>query len=113
MYERYEPVPERHEMVLETTHSSGAEEWYCPTCGRRMLVNWEPKFKKIVLEAGDDSASHAGSKGGLQMGSLQIAPVDDATSQEEPETLVEDPRLAPWVAWLEEVDFDSLWNAEV
>src|SRR5215207_533686 len=62
---------QRHEMVLETTHPSGAEEWYCPTCGRRFLLNWPPAYKKIVLNTGDELASHSGGKGGLQMSKLQ------------------------------------------
>src|SRR5689334_20094557 len=52
-----------HEMVLETTHSSGAEEWYCPTCGRRLLLRWPPAYEKIVLVPGDEYAAHSGSKG--------------------------------------------------
>ncbi len=64
---------ERHEMALEATHPSGAEEWYCLTCGRRVLMQWPPNYKKIVLEAGDDYAIHAGGKGGLQMGALQVS----------------------------------------
>ena len=63
---------ERHEMVLETTHSSGAEEWNCPTCGRRFLLNMPPDYKKIILNAGDEFAIHSGSKGGLRMGSINI-----------------------------------------
>ena len=62
---------QKHEMVLEITHPSGAEEWYCPTCGRRFLLNWPPAYKKIVLNAGDKLASHSGGKGGLQMRQLQ------------------------------------------
>jgi len=61
-----------HEMQLETTHSSGAEEWYCPTCGRRFLLNMPPDYRKIVLDAGDEYAIHSGSKGGLKMGSIQV-----------------------------------------
>ena len=63
---------QKHEMVLETTHSSGAEEWNCPTCGRRLLIHWEPTFKKVVLHAGDEFSIHSGGKGGLGMGSIQI-----------------------------------------
>ena len=104
---------QKHEMVLEKTHSSGEEEWHCPACGRRMLINWQPQFKKIVLEAGDDYAMHSATKGLLPT-EPQVTPVDGATQHAEPEALVEeDPRLAPWLAWLEEVDFDNLWNAEL
>jgi hypothetical protein len=101
-----------HEMVLEKTHPSGAEEWYCPTCGRRMTITWEP-WKKIVLEPGDHYVAHSASKAGLQMGSLRVTSVDDIAPQAEPDATVEEARLAPWLVWLEEVDFDSLWNSEV
>ena len=103
---------QQHEMVLEKTYPSGADEWYCPTCGRRLLMDYEPTFKKKVLETGDEYAIHSGGKGGLRMGSMLAMPVDDSIS-EEPMTPIEDPRLAPWVAWLDEVGFESLWNDEV
>ena len=62
----------RHEMVLETTHPSGAEEWYCPTCGRRFMLTWPPEYKKIVLSAGDEMASHSGGKSGLRISQFQV-----------------------------------------
>ncbi len=58
---------EQHEMILEESHPSGADEWYCPTCGRRLLMNYGPEFKKTVLEAGDEYAVHSGGKGGVRM----------------------------------------------
>ena len=99
---------QRHEMILETTHSSGAEEWSCPSCGRRMAITWHP-WKKIVLEQGDMYAAHSASKGGLQIGPLQISNVseDHATTNE---SLSDDPYLAPWQRWLDQVDSDNLWN---
>lgn len=64
--------PQQHEMVLEVTHSSGAEEWNCPTCGRRLLISWEPNFKKTVIEVGDEFSIHSGAKGGLSMRSIDV-----------------------------------------
>ena len=61
-----------HEMVLETTHPSGEEEWNCPRCGRRFLLNMPPAYRKIIINVGDELAIHTGSKGGLRMGSVQI-----------------------------------------
>lgn len=101
---------QRHEMVLGTTHPSGAEEWNCPTCGRRLLISWEPKFKRTVLEVGDEYASHSGGKGGLQMGSMQVTRADNLISEDEPLVSMDDPRLTPWTAWLNEVGFENLWN---
>ena len=63
---------QNHEMELETRHESGAEEWYCPICGRRFLLNMYPDYRKIILDAGDESAIHSGSKGGLRMESIKV-----------------------------------------
>ena len=103
---------QRHEMVLEKTHLSGAEEWYCPTCGRRMTITWQP-WKKIILEPGDIYAAHSGSKGGLGVGPLQITQDNGDGSPAATEPSAEDPYLAPWLRWLDEVDSDDLWNREV
>lgn len=103
---------QQHEMVLEKTHPSGADEWFCPSCGRRLLMDYGPKFKKTILEAGDEYAVHSGAKGGLQMGSIQVVPVSDPPAAEESIVSIEDPSLAPWVAWLDKVDFESRWKDE-
>jgi len=59
-----------HNMALTGEHE-GTEEWCCSTCGRRLLVEWEP-FRKVTLEPGDENAGHAVSKGGLRIGSIEI-----------------------------------------
>jgi len=69
---------QKHEMVLEITHPTGAEEWYCPTCGRRLLLSWPPAYKKIILDAGNELASHSGGKGGLRVGQIQKTEADDS-----------------------------------
>ncbi len=86
-----------HEMVLEKVDSAGIEEWYCPTCGRRFLLQWPPDFKKVILEAGDENATHSGGKG--------RAPVRIPLADSE-----KDPTLLPWLEWIEQVDFESLWG---
>ncbi len=101
----------RHEMILETTHASGAEEWYCPTCGRRMTITWQP-WKKIILEPGDIYAAHGGSKGILSIGPLMINPVNEPGLLSEATPPVEDPYLAPWARWLDGTNWDDLWNHE-
>jgi hypothetical protein len=65
-------------MVLTGRAESGAEEWACPTCGRRMLLRWPPDYEKLVLEHGDDSAIHVGGKGGLRVGQAVVAPASGA-----------------------------------
>lgn len=74
---------EKHEMVLQATHSSGAEEWYCPTCERRFLLSMPPDYKKVILNVGDEAAIHSGSKGGLRMGSIQIVKPEEPSLPKE------------------------------
>ena len=102
---------QRHEMVLEKTYPSGAEDWYCPACGRRMSITWQP-WRKIVLEPGDIHAAHSGSKGGLQMGPLQIRQGEDNVGAATDGSL-QDPYLAPWLRWLDQLDSDDLWSKDV
>jgi hypothetical protein len=102
---------QRHEMVLETTHPSGAEEWYCPTCGRRMTITWQP-WKKVILEPGDLHAAHGGSKGILNIGPLQLNLGNEYGSLSAAEPPFEDPYLEPWVRWLDKMNWDDLWNEE-
>lgn len=92
-----------HEMHLKNTHSSGAEEWYCSICSRRFLIQWEPQFKRIVIESGDEYAAHSGGKGGLQTGSPRV-------DQDDEPVLSEDLRNALNEA-LEDIDFDDWSNS--
>jgi len=102
---------QHHEMILELTHASGAEEWACPTCGRRMAINWHP-WKKIVLEQGDMYAAHSASKGGLRLG-IGITPGNEVDQPSPTEVSTDDPYLAPWIQWLDEVDLlDDLGNGD-
>src|SRR5690349_7691125 len=66
------PVAATHTMTLVGQAESGAEEWACPSCGRRMLLRWPPNYQKLVLDEGDESAVHVGGKGGLQMSSVGV-----------------------------------------
>jgi hypothetical protein len=102
---------QKHEMILDKTHSSGAEEWYCPSCQRRLAITWHP-WKKIVLEPGDNQAVHGGSKGGLQLNASQINPENKEDHPSATGSLDEDPYLDPWRRWLEKKDSDDFWNEE-
>ncbi|MEU4096971.1 hypothetical protein [Streptomyces sp. NPDC026673] len=68
-------MSEIHEMRLAETRSSGAEEWYCPVCRRRILLQWPPRYELLVLERGDESVVHAGGKGGASIAGTEL-PVD-------------------------------------
>jgi len=74
----------RHEMQFKTNYASGAELWYCPTCGRQFLLSYPPNYQKIILEPGDESAMHSGGTGGLSMGQLHST---DAKALELPENI--------------------------
>ncbi len=71
---------EQHQMELVETHDTGAEEWHCPQCQRRFVVQWPPQYKKIILEAGDEYAIHGGGKGGIIMQSPEITASTDDSS---------------------------------
>jgi hypothetical protein len=98
-----QPQQEQHEMHLVKTHDTGAEEWHCPTCGRRFLLYWPPDYRKEIIEAGDEFAIHTGGKGGLQLSDphLQDRPAPQPEFDPTPEPDVE---LSPELrAALEEV----------
>lgn len=54
----------QHRMERAGAHASGAEEWACPTCGRRLLVQAHPTLAMAVLAPGDARAGHYGGIGG-------------------------------------------------
>ncbi len=82
-----------HKMVLAKTYTSGAEEWYCPTCGRRFIVQWAPEYQKAILELGDESVIHNTGKGAMIISQKQS-----------------DPWLSPWLDWLDRSNFESRWE---
>ena len=87
---------ETHQMEHRRTHASGAEEWHCTACARHFVVRWPPRYKKIVLHAGDEDALHTGEKGGLQ---LSAKPAGGDTPQ---------PGLSStWLSAFDDLDFDE------
>ena len=93
-----------HRMVLDKSYPSGAEEWYCPTCERRFVMQWPPKYKRIVLNNGDENANHSGGKGGLKIGVGQIQP-----SEESAPPIEEDLPLDRWKSWLDSEETGKWW----
>jgi len=85
----------QHEMVLESIHPSGAEEWLCPECGRRFVAQWEPQFKRVILVEGQDRVIHKG-----QAINQLIDGNSNLSSEEEGLQDV-------WKEWLDKLDFDS------
>jgi hypothetical protein len=100
----------KHEMIFAGTLPSGAEEWSCPICGRRTLIHWEPEFKRTVLEAGDNLAIHSAVKADPPIASLPADATGSPAQANRTQPTHEDPRLAPWIDWLNQVDFENLWN---
>ncbi len=99
----------QHQMVVKNTFPSGAQEWYCPTCGRHFIIQWPPNYKRIILDEGDEQAAHAGGTDGLVMGPPDILPAEPERdpmlnngSKEEPgdSSDLDDPYLSPWSRWL-------------
>lgn len=109
-----------HLMVLKHTHPDGAEEWVCPECGRRILVEWPPAFRKVVLEEGDVNVAHSGSKGGLHLSAQEIfdpswdtEEVPANTTENDGEVEIEIDRLDPWVQWMDAIGFEDLWKDDM
>ncbi|MEU7855674.1 hypothetical protein [Nonomuraea sp. NPDC049141] len=63
-----------HEMVMVGVSDSGTEEWLCPECGRRTLMRWQPDYEKVVLDVGDELATHFGGRGGAHMPTGKVNP---------------------------------------
>lgn len=74
---------EQHTMHLQKTYPTGAEEWDCPICNRRILMQWYPSHKRIILEAGNQYTVHNGQKGGLQIHASQIAETEEQIISDE------------------------------
>lgn len=88
---------EQHQMHLDKEHPSGFEEWYCPVCGRRLLMKWPPDYEKVVLQPGDEGALHSAGKGGLNFRSAQV------TDEPEEEAEIPEEHLAPWIEGLKKL----------
>lgn len=101
---------ERHEMELVDTYPDGAEEWFCPVCYRRFILQWPPNYKRVILEAGDENAVHSGGKNGARMetdrGGLQTG-----RSHEYEDEYDGNPGLSPiFLAAIDELDFSPLFD---
>lgn len=68
-------MPEDHVMIMDY-EQEGTEEWYCPQCGYRLRIEWNP-WKREVLIPGNDSVVHRGGKGGLTIGRVSVEPKEE------------------------------------
>jgi hypothetical protein len=129
MYEQ-----QTHQMHLEKTHPSGAEEWACSICGRRFLMQWPPAYSRTILEPGDEYATHSGSKSEmLNLGTLDVtegaqtpdidelflppaldiqesldgstdSPISSSFEATEDRATPLTDELRPWIKWLDKTD---------
>ena len=89
-----------HEMVLEMKHASGMQGWYCPSCGRRILLLVPPNNEMVIVEPGDNYATHSGSTGGLRIGSVRVA------ERNEEHYEISEESLRPWIKAIESLNLD-------
>lgn len=101
-----------HTMDLFREHE-GTEEWLCPECGRHLLVNWNPKFKRTILEAGDQSVGHSGFKNSIKVEDLVDSQINGVFPGCEAVIPVDESRLIPWTSWMEQSNYSNLWNSGV
>jgi hypothetical protein len=86
---------ESHDMRLETIHPSGAEEWLCPECGRRFVAQWEPKFRRVILEQGQNNIVHQGQAINL-LDDISVKPAESDSGLQD-----------VWKELLDKLDFNS------
>ena len=109
-----------HEMQFERFHSSGAQEWLCPACGRRLLMQCSPSFDMQVLVPGNTNAFHTGGKidqaprpfttSDRAEFELNDLPGIDRSNVDAPLSL---DMLRPWFKWASEAGIDDLWNQAI
>lgn len=93
-----------HAMALVRAFESGAEEWHCPECGRRFVMQWPPHYKRIILDAGDEMALHSASKGGLHINAALAGPADPPSTEPDADVVSEED-LDIWLDHLNKLDF--------
>ena len=89
---------ENHQMILEKIYPTGAQEWFCEGCSRRLLIQLEPIFNFMVLTIGDDSVPHTRSSGAAPIEGIEKIVYDEDDLPEDLQQAVEDA--------LKHIDFD-------
>ena len=55
---------EQHDLVLMSSDNN-VDTYECPVCHRTIIVQQYPKFRKIVVEKGNEYAIHTATKGDI------------------------------------------------
>ena len=97
--------PHHHPMRLVRTYDGGGEEWICPECSRRILMQWAPTYRARILAAGDASAFHTGGSAGQRLqprsgDSVEASASTDAESDSAEALARLADGLRPWQDWL-------------
>lgn len=107
---------EQHKMVLAKIHSNGMQEWACPACGRRFLMNLSPNYEQTILEEGNEQITHhcstievADQGSHLVVSTPDDGPMNAASQTEFGVSLeLETHYLEPFVRWLSNRNNGSL-----
>lgn len=99
-----------HEMKFVARLASGADEWSCPTCGRRVTLRRLPEPELTVLDPGDESAVHVGviepdARAAAAAEQYGLGPVQNIPRPPSPPTPDADDRR-----WLAEIGID--WDGD-
>ncbi|MFF2043358.1 hypothetical protein ACFVVX_23350 [Kitasatospora sp. NPDC058170] len=102
-----------HEMKFVGRLASGADEWSCPTCGRRVTLRRLPDPELIVLDPGDESAVHVGviepdARAASTAEQYGLGPVQEVPRPPRPPAPA-DPDAAD-LRWLAEIGID--WDGD-
>jgi hypothetical protein len=57
--------------LLRSTPDHG-DEWFCPDCGRHLLLRWPPQYEQTLLVPGDESCAHVGGAQGELVAEAQL-----------------------------------------
>lgn len=75
-------MDQKHKLELVKKYDTGATEWQCKICSRRLIMQTTP-FKSITLSKGDFNAIHFGGQVSITIGTQDFSssphPKDDIT----------------------------------
>jgi hypothetical protein len=64
-------------MVRTAVSGPDADVWWCTACSRRIVLHGSPLYRRLILDAGDGSAIHAGSTGAAWLDPAELRRPDD------------------------------------